>query len=501
MLHAYRWKICIFFIAAWAASAFFAANCPGAADEPDGAANKLRAKYADDLKQLAAWCEEKGLKEEAGKTMAVLGPRDPLKFYLPVLPVDVGPAKLPDGASKDAFEWQSRLVKLRNEQAAALYDLARRSVRTRRCALAMDLALEAIRANPDNESLRRLLGYQKYQNQWHTIYEVKKFHAGMAWNDKFGWLPKSQARRYEEGQRFFEGKWITAAEDARRHADIDAGWVVETEHYSIRTNHGIEAAVALGSKLEDLYRLWEQMFIRYYASEADVIALFDGRARVQRAAPVQHKVIYFRDRADYDRTLQPVMPNIGISVGMYFDATQTAYFFAGKDSEDRTIYHEATHQLFHESRKVSRTVGRNGNFWVVEGIAMYMESLKKEDGYYVLGGFDDQRMVAARYRLLNDNFYVPLRQLIGYNLEKMQNDPEIAKLYSQSAGLTNFLIHYGRGRYRDDLVSYLIAVYTGRDGPDTLEKLAETEYGELDKQYRRYMERAGEGDQAPGDEK
>jgi len=226
-------------------------NCPAAVDEQQRAAQSLQAKYAEDLKQLAVWCEEKGLKEQSRQTLAVLGPHDPLKFYLPVLPVDIGPVKLPEDTSKDVVEWNSRLNKLRSDQAAALYDLARRAVRTRHAGLAMDLVLEAIRANPDNESLRRLLGYQKYQNQWHTIYEVKKLRSGMVWNDKFGWLLKSQVRHYEDGQRYFDGKWITAAEDARRHGDINSGWIIETEHYSIRTNHGIEAGVALGSKLED----------------------------------------------------------------------------------------------------------------------------------------------------------------------------------------------------------------------------------------------------------
>ena len=271
----------------------------GAEDAERREAQSLQAKYADDLKQLAAWCEEKGLMAEARQTLAVLGPHDPMKFYLPILPDDVAPAKLPEGASKDAEEWNAKLGKLRREQSAALYDLAKRIVRTRHAGLAMDLVLDAIRANPDNESLRRMLGYQKFQNQWHTIYEVKKYHAGMVWNDKFGWLPKSHVRRYEDGQRFFEGKWISAAEDAQRHADINSGWVVETEHYSIRTNHSIEAAVGLGLKLEDLYHLWEQMFIRYFASDADILELFDGRAKIQHAVPMQFKVVCFRDHNEY----------------------------------------------------------------------------------------------------------------------------------------------------------------------------------------------------------
>ena len=56
--------------------------------------------------------------------------------------------------------------------------MAQRAVRTHHAGLALDLVLDAVRANPDNESVRRLLGYQKFQNQWHTIYEVKKLQPG-----------------------------------------------------------------------------------------------------------------------------------------------------------------------------------------------------------------------------------------------------------------------------------------------------------------------------------
>ena len=73
-------------------------------------------------------------------------------------------------------------------------------------------------------------------------------------------------------------------------------------------------------------------------------------------------------------------------------------------------------------------------------------------------------------------------------MEKLQKDPRIGTLYSQAAGLTHFLIYYDGGRYRDALVSYLSAVYSGRDDHDTLAKLTGTDYGELDKQYREFLE-------------
>jgi hypothetical protein len=249
--------------------------------------------------------------------------------------------------------------------------------------------------------------------------------------------------------------------------------------------------VALGAKLEELYRVWRQLFIRYFATEPQVMALFDGRGRDAWGRLPRHQIAYFRNREEYNQALRPSMPNIDISIGVYVESTRRAYFFAGEGYDERTLLHEATHQLFHESRPVAPDVARQANFWMVEGIAMYMESLRRENGYYVLGGYDDVRMIAARYRLLHDDFYVPLADLTRMGLSEIQSHPQIATLYSQSAGLTHFLISHDGGRYRDALVAYLRAIYSGQADAGTLAQLTGATYAELDRQYRAFIESAG----------
>jgi len=449
------------------------------------AAAELRSTYAGDIEELARWCEKNGLSIEAKKTRHTLGPSDPCKLYVPILPEMIGPPKLPENASAKAVEWDGRLIRLRRDHAMALYEMARQAVRTGRAGLAFELAIASLQADPDYEPARRLFGYQKFREQWHTAYEVKKLRAGQVWSERFGWLPKAHLRRYEEGQRYNDGRWISAKEDAERHRDIRSGWTLETEHYMIHTDHSIEAGAALAVKLERLNRLWRQMFVRYYASETDVMAMFDGRPKLQ-AAPLQHNVMYFRDRKDYEETLRASLPNIE-TAGIYLERPRCAFFFADKEADDRTLYHEATHQLFHESRPIAPDVGRRANFWIIEGIAMYMESLRQEDGFSVLGGFDDQRLHAAQYRLLVDKFFVPFDEFTAFGMEKLQTDPRIATLYSQAAGMTHFLVYFDGGRYRDALVSYLAAVYSGRDNLDTLSTLCKTSYRELDKQYYAFI--------------
>ena len=88
---------------------------------------------------------------------------------------------------------------------------------------------------------------------------------------------------------------------------------------------------------------------------------------------------------------------------------------------------------------------------------------------------------------MTNDFYVPFGRAGRLRPGSVQRDPKIESLYSQAAGMTSFLIHAEGGRYRDALVAYLVAVYTGQDAPDTLSNLTGCSYAELDQQYRRYM--------------
>ena len=428
-----------------------AGTCPAAEDLAREAA-ALKAHYAADLGRLAAWCRQKNLTAEARKPPTWRHRPIPTRSCCPCCRRKSARLRPPEGASDDLSEWHRRLLKLRQDQAAALFALAQRRVHRHQASLAYRLALDAIQANPDHEAARRVFGYQKYQNQWHTPYEVQMLRNGMVWHEKFGWIEKINLPRYVAGQRLMGVTWIDAANDAALHAEIATGWDIDTEHYRIRTNHSIEAAVALGVKLEDLHRLWRQIFLGYYASAADVESLFSGRP-LRNAASPRLEVVYFRNKQQYHRALKPIMPDVGISMGLYVAENHTAYFYAGSEDSQRTMYHEATHQLFQQSRRVGNDIGRKANCWLIEGIAMYMETLRREGDCFVLGGLDDVRMQAARYHLEKKDFYLPFDKLVRMGVQDVQGHPEIAKLYSQIAGMTNFLVHYDDGRYRDALVT------------------------------------------------
>ena len=450
------------------------------------AADSGSLRYRESLAALAAECAAAGETELADSIRAWAAPEDPQRFY-PVLPESLVPLTN-DSQSEDSRK--SKFDQLRRARADELYQQARQAA-AGRGGEAYQILWNVLREDPDQPDARRALGYTLHEGAWLTRFELEKRRSGQVWHERFGWIPQDHVARYEAGERFYLGRWIPAEREAELRADLSRGWQVLTEHYSIRTNHSLEAGVRLATRLERLHAVWRQLFVTYYASPRQIAEAFVRKPLAPPARRLQ--VIYYRDRAEYLRELRSEAAQIEITTGFYQGEKEIAYFFAADEEDIPTQYHEATHQLFGESRPIARGVGADGNFWIVEGIACYMESLQqRDDGRWTVGGLDAQRVLAARQRFVDDRLYVPLAELTALGMRDLQQHPQIRSIYSEATGLTQFLLHGLDGRYRDATIQYLLAVYTGRDRPTTLQELTGSNYTELDAQYSAYMTKSAE---------
>jgi hypothetical protein len=353
-----------------------------------------------------------------------------------------------------------------------LFDLAKRAAEAGELSLAFEWATETVRENPDHADARRVLGYEPHDGRWLTPFAKRMVDAGKAWDPQVGWVAPGGA-----------------AKNAKPGRD---GWQVRTDHFLVTSNHSQAAAAELAAELERLHQVWRQLFAGFSYSEREVQQLFAGE-REPRERHRPFRVVYHRDKSDYVAKLRRRQPRIAETLGIYFDADREAHFFADDDKITVTLYHEAVHQLFQETRTAARHVGDVGNFWIVEGIATYFETLREhrdpEAGlYYTIGESSAGRLPAAKARLLAGSFYVPLGELTRLGKDDLQRYPELAKVYSQSAGLAALLMDGDGGRYREPLVAYLTAVYAGRDKPDSLSEATGASTAELDAAYRRYME-------------
>lgn len=378
-----------------------------------------------------------------------------------------------------------------SEQAKEFFRQARAACEAGDVGAALRWATRVVHLDSNHVAARRVLGYRRVGAHWAGSYAARRLESGEVWHGEFGWINADELPRYEAAERPLGKRWITAEEDARRHAAIDDGWQIRTDHFRVVTNQSREDASGLAVRLETLYQLWRQQFGGFYLDAPELLKRFDGKnVSGFRSKPFQ--VVYYRSRDEYNAELLRQQPRIGMTLGIYFDATRTSHFFAGPKQDAGTIYHEAVHQFFQESARASRDVGALANAWLLEGVACYFESLEENEAsdggrYFTIGTADAGRLPAAKHRRLVDDYYVPLAELSALGMTDLQRRDDIARLYSQSAGLATFLMHGREGAYRPALVKLLKLIYTGRDRPTSLQELTGQDFAVLDREYREYL--------------
>ena len=131
-----------------------------------------------------------------------------------------------------------------------------------------------------------------------------------------------------------------------------------------------------------------QTFAAFFSTPDQMLKLFQtsgSNSNLQsRRSP--YRVDYFRSRDEYVQRLINKVPQIGMTNGLYFTADRVAYFYYDPQQQNQdTLFHEATHQLFYENERRDRMIAMDANFWIVEGIACYMESYHVENGQSIVG--------------------------------------------------------------------------------------------------------------------
>jgi len=447
-------------------------------------------EFADELGKLVEFCQSKNLPDGVDQIQSRLTSPDALSFDLPALPREVLP-EISNQLSADERFWQTQLRKHDTDYARKLYLLSRQSLHNGNPGFAYRLVREAAVHDPDHPQVRKILGYVRSGNEWVTPFAAEQIRKGNVWHEQFGWLPKSHLVRYAAGERNFKGRWVTTAkEDVLRQSFADC-WEVRTDHYLIKTNHSLERGVELGKALEDYYEFFNETFAGFFNTPEQLKKLFEGAAKSARPDAKQYVVHYYRTREEYLDRMKKQFPNIGQTNGVYMTNDRVAHFYHDPSVQNEaTLFHEATHQLFFESHNQPRPIGDKAHFWIIEGIACYMESFHCKNGVVSVGDPQYIRFAGARANLLSEtSYYVPLREFSGLGTQQFQNapQPELMKNYTQASGLARFFMHYDNGRYREALVTHLSQLYSGnnniRNQAQGLDALTGVAFEDLDCQY------------------
>jgi len=456
---------------------------------------ELHDRFAKSLGEVADFCTSKGMEGDAEYVRLLAAPlaTDEVRFVR--LPRKMQ-EPLPNNLPPDEHFWQTQVRTHREEYARHLFMLSRRALNAGYVGFAYDLVRETAVHDSDHSGARKILGFVRNGKEWISPFEASMLKARprRVWHDQFGWIPRDHVDRYERGERFFDHRWMSAVKEAELRHDFRNAWEVRTEHYLVKTNHSLERGVELAKKLEDFHDLFFQTMAGFFNTAAQARQLFEGQSR-PTTIPIPNEVHFYRQREEYiyalkQKTTQPVE----ITRGMYFPQDGIAYFYDDPEAEDdSTLYHEATHQLLAGSRPQSGAVGMRNNFWIIEGIACYMESFRKQGDRFLVGDSGNVRMRAAQVNLLNLGYYVPLRDFSRMGMVAFQTVPteNLRKNYSQSAAMAHFFMHSSGGRYREPLIEHLSQLYSSREAvrnaPDSLAELTGVAFEDLDHEYDQYI--------------
>ncbi|MFM7159823.1 MAG: hypothetical protein ACKO3P_05535 [Planctomycetaceae bacterium] len=396
-------------------------------------------------------------------------------------------ADLPDSERA----WLVALRAARKNYSEELYALAQKTLAAGHPAYAFDLVREVAERDPDHPPARRVLGYVRLGDEWVSPFEARMARERKIWDDRFGWIASDQLGRYEQGERPFKARWLSAEREAEIRRDFANAWEVRTEHYLVRTNQSFERGLDLARKLEVFQGFFRQLLPAFFETPEQLRQMMAGSGGA-KPVPKPLVVHYYRTRDEYVGAVQKeTQQRIEQTRGIFFPRTGVAHFFHDPEqTDDSTLYHEAAHQLLSGARPGHGEIGVDNDFWPIEGIACYVESfLPTEGGGGTLGV--NQRVLAARQQLLQERYYIPYTAFCQLGLHEYQDDPEIKRNYAQAAGLVHFFLNAEEGRYRDAFIEYLSQVYSPtksvRTRPEPIYRLADVEPGDLDREYERAL--------------
>ncbi|MGL4594014.1 MAG: DUF1570 domain-containing protein [Thermoguttaceae bacterium] len=366
---------------------------------------------------------------------------------------------------------------------------------------AFQLILDVLRCDPNHVQARRIFGYSFENDSWTTDWERERRSRGMIDHPLFGWIPAEHVKRYEDGERFFPKiGWQSEIEAAKRTEKIESGWNIMTEHFDIRTNHSLEEGVRIGRELEHFYRVWQFLAINLVLNDVSTARLIVNRGPIF-VRTTRHQVFLYKNKSDYIANLQKTISpefhsQLHASNGYYDPKRKVSSFFAVSaqmnkieaDSVTRTLFHEAAHQLFQEVKPQKKMPGEKNNFWLVEGIAMFMESFHVTETEYRIGDLLDNRLYAAKMRKNEHGFHVPLAALVQLGSDAFQSHEQLVPLYAESAAMTYFFLVSKNENYRNAVLELLRLIYTNSAKPDSLSVLTARSYSDLNQEYDSFIQ-------------
>ena len=391
-------------------------------------AEQVEAYLARPMFQLAEALDNNERPEAAATCRQWIPPRrtDATTVFFSSVPVKLGEPSLAEPKVAEAF------LNARKETSRRALQGAIRCAEQRDATLALALLWRAVREDPTSQQARKLLGLGSGNSMRVAIRPGQDAPASL------GWPPRSFL-------------------------------VSQSKHFRIYSTASRRETTRLAEDLERFFEVWSQMF---YTQWTDDETLCEKIAADQAIGlpSVVCEVVLFGDRKAYVRALGADNPAAQESTGFYSPDNKLTLLFTGEAADVETRYHEMTHQLLQECGRVAvDSPGGDSGFWVVEGIASYIESIHFTDSFATVGGWQSPRLQFSRSRWLGRAEVPTLESIMDAGRDTFQAREDLAATYTTIAAYSHLLMD--DARTRGSLMQYLKGIYQGRDDPSLLTSL------------------------------
>lgn len=300
------------------------------------------------------------------------------------------------------------------------------------------------------------------------------------------WVTTEEARRLKAGGELLNGKWLEPKEVGeldRRHATWSDPWVLSDEVHELRTTLPLRTA----NGLLDYVGRFRRFFLEQVSDGWD-LRLPSGKLQVLFTSTQEELKECMK--GEIEKLGGGGVPQ-GISGAAYYLQTN-GYLnpcFATLEPTDvsgravripldlalHALRHELTHQIAAEYSKHSfdRTRLVQHQFWVLEGIANFMQNYELEEEGWRLKHRRQIQVTPESY--MNADF--------AYCRQNLGSLPRLAEFialprdrfvsvenYHVSGTLTYFLLHGAGGRYRKPFLKLAEKVHQTRDGAGVFEE-------------------------------
>lgn len=222
---------------------------------------------------------------------------------------------------------------------------------------------------------------------------------------------------------------------------LEMPFKMETEHYRILTDTTERGCKSAASAMEQLYKVFGQIF------------------KPEKKERPKVEVVIFQAQssfADYIKSSGMKAPASAIGLFRQFSDGKGQILTFRRETEEfhtlSTLYHEGTHQFVGMVMNL-----KDPPLWMNEGLAVYFENSKFEDGVFNIGIIPRERLIFLQ-KAVQSGKYIPLADLF-----ERKRDTFDTLCYSESWAVVYFFLNAEGGMYQERFIKYFRELRAGKD--------------------------------------